>query len=42
MPSFTSTILAEGDLSPEDERAVKLASTVIYAAGSDTVSDSFA
>ena len=37
IPSFTSTTLADGDLSLEDERVVKLASMSIYAAGSDSV-----
>jgi hypothetical protein len=38
LPSFTSAIMADKNLSPEDEQAIKLAAMVINFAGADTVS----
>lgn len=38
VPSFISTILAEGNISSEAEHAIKLVPMAIYAAGSDTMS----
>jgi hypothetical protein len=38
VPSFTSNLLADGDLSGEDEKAIKMAAMSIYAGGADTVS----
>lgn len=36
IPSFTSTILSDEDISPKDEYAIKMASMAIYGGGSDT------